>query len=144
MIDRHSRLRKLVEYRRTAEERCQMRVSDLRGMVRARKCRLEELEAALFASTGTFDRTEHAGRLAAAERYAEILRARASASRDKLRGEQERLRSALRELAAAGRRRLAVERLMGDRMLDVERRALADAQDDIDDHGRLRMMLEEE
>ena len=140
MIERSDRLDRILDQRRSDEERCHARVCAIRRMISARAQRLSELEAKLITCAKREERSQHAGDLVAADRFAKRLRHRAGELRTDLQADHKRLNEALAELAAAGRRRLAVERLLTARTVDEQRRAFDSAQAELDDHGRLRLL----
>lgn len=121
-----------------------MRVRDLRRGIDADEQRLAELETALISPALKPRCGGGAEELAASERYAELVREQMRRVRDQVSRQQERLGRAVAELAGAGQLRLAVERLLVVRTEQAHRRARSGAQSDLDEHGRLRLMLEEE
>lgn len=143
MTERSERLERILEHRRSEEERCQERVRELRAIVRARERRLEELGAELGTCQAHGYCHGHAGSLLSSERCAGRLRVRSDELRERLQRDRDRLEAAQAELAAAGQRRLAVERLLKTRVTEARRQEVAGLQRDLDDHGRLRVMLEE-
>jgi flagellar export protein FliJ len=138
------RLERILDHRRSAEERCQKRVRDLRERARASRGRLDELERMLSGVGQGTDCPEFAAGLAASQRYAQRLRVRVAQLRRQLQEQEERLGEARRQLEAAAQRRLAVEKLLNRHRREVRQEALAGVQRQVDEQGRLHLMRRED
>jgi len=113
-----------------------------------RRAAQERLDAArrdlaAHADRGPERPVERAASLAAAHRYADRLRARVEAEGEAVRVAQQALDEALAELTQLGQERLAVQKLVDGRELEVRERQQAAAQGELDDRGRLRAMTGE-
>ncbi len=138
------RLERILDQRRSAEERCQKQVRDLGETVRASRCRLDELETMLSGAGQDTDCPDSAAALATSQRYAQRLRVRVGQLRRQFQQQEERLEEARGRLEAAAQRRLAIEKLINRRRREVRQEALAGVQSQVDEQGRLHLMRRED
>lgn len=138
-----ARLERLLAWRRSEEEIARQREAEaLRAVERARtdlrglreQLRRSRVDAGHVATEAEQLIDAHHCTARLVERVRERERA--------LERAQAHVTRARKALAAAGRRRLAVERLAGTRALQERARECIAAQVDLDESGRLRLLLE--
>ncbi|MFO8080016.1 MAG: hypothetical protein R6V07_06880 [Armatimonadota bacterium] len=140
-----ARLERLLEWRRGEEELARRReASALRALEGAReKMRLLQEQVRACRQCAGAEATD-GGALTDMQYCAARLAAEAAEQQSELEDAMNALTQAREALAEAGRRRLAVERMVATRVLRLRERERAAAQVDLDDGGRLRLMLEGE
>ncbi|MFP4248425.1 MAG: flagellar FliJ family protein [Armatimonadota bacterium] len=146
MADRDvARLERLLEWRRGEEELARLsEASALRAVEAARgRVRLLQEQVRTCRQCAASDATDGEV-LTNAQHCAARLNAEAARQQNELEDAMNALTQAREGLAEAGRRRLAVERMVATCVLRQRERERAAAQVDIDDGGRLRLMLEGE
>ena len=132
------RLERLLSFRREEEERARGHEAAVLKQVQAARGRVGRLEAQLIASRDTPLEFAAGSGLIDAQRYAGRLQESLDASRRALTQEEARLAQVRAEVAKAGRRRLAIERLADATKLERRQREDAVGQADLDESGRLR------
>ncbi len=137
------RLERLLDFRREEEERARTcEATALRQVESARGC-VRRLEAQLSASRDCPPQFAEGSGLIDAQRCAGRLQESLDAKRRALAQEEARLAQVRVEVAEAGRRRLAIERLADATKLERRQREDAASQADLDESGRLRSLMEE-
>jgi len=106
--------------------------------LRAAQARLEAARSELARHDGPNCRRESAGELARARRYAARLRNRIAAEGERVRRAQAGLDEAQATLTRAGQERLAVEKLVHSRELELQAGEAQAAQTEADDRSRLQ------
>jgi flagellar export protein FliJ len=138
-----ARLERLLEWREREEQLARRREAAALREVEAIKEKLGSARSQLRACRECVG-TEAAGggELIDAHHCAARLSARVSRQRSALADARRSLKEAREDLAEAGRRRLAVQRMAATRSLRLRNRERATAQADLDESGRLRLLLE--
>jgi len=143
--DDSARLARVLAWRRSEEERARQQEAAALRHVEAARARLRALREQLLVCRECDDASsDGAGHLIDAQQCAARLGERAEQQQAALESARANLQRTRQALAEAGRRRLAVERLAGARALRVTERKRATAQADLDESGRLRLLLEGE
>jgi len=143
MPDDLARLERLLAWRETEEELARRREAAAVRATQSAREKLRTLREQLQACRECGAAGGLGGiNLMDAHACAARLRQRAAAQERSLEDARRRLTEAREELAEAGRRRLAVERMATARVVQLREHKDAAAQADLDESGRLRLMLE--
>lgn len=136
-----ARLERLLAWRRSEEEMARRREASALCEVEAARARLQPLTEELAACRDCIaEEALGTGELLDAQQCAARLTRRVEEQRVELESARSDLRAARAALAEAGRRRLAVERLVGARAVRAQEREQAVAQAALDESGRLRLL----
>lgn len=127
----------MLQHRRAQEQAAQERVRTAHAALRAAQARLDAARRELLACSAPHCRRESAERLASGRRYAARLRARVAAESESVRRAQTALHEAQAALTGAGQDRLAVEKLVHSRELELRADEAKAAQTEADDRSRL-------
>jgi len=128
----------VLEHRQAQEQAAQEGVRGAHAGLRAAQARLEAARGELAAHGEPNCRRESAGELARRRRYATRLRERIAAEGERVRQAEAVLDEAQAALTGAGQDRLAVEKLVHSRELELRADEAEAAQTDADDRGRLQ------
>ncbi len=139
--DDTERLERLLAIRREEEEHARQREASVARRVEMLRGRVDDLREELRSCRAC--RAPGAGELIDAHRCAARLSEKLREATATLEGAREELERTRQELTEAGRRRLAVERIVNTRSLRVRERREATAQAQLDRTGRLRSLLGE-
>ena len=137
------RLERLLSFRREEEERARGLEAVALKQVESARGRVRRLEAQLSASRDTPPQFAAGSGLIDAQRCAGRLQESLDARRRALTEEEAGLAQVRAEVAKAGQRRLAIERLADATKLERRQREDAASQADLDESGRLRSLMEE-
>ncbi|MGI5818244.1 MAG: flagellar export protein FliJ [Armatimonadota bacterium] len=141
--DSPARLERVLAHRRSEEELAQRRAARALQAVASAHERLRRLTEELAACRECGQPGVRAvGCLIDAHHCADRLRRSADRQRHELESARAELAGAREAVAEAGRRRLAVERLVDARTLCARDREQRSAQTDLDESSRLRVLLE--
>ena len=136
------RLDRLLNFRRDEEERARLREARAIGHVEAVRDRIATLELQLSTCRACLPRGADGAGLIDAQRCVDRLCDALTSQRRILAQAEAELAEVRAQVVEAGRRRLAVERLVEAAALDRCARVEAASQADLDESGRLRALRE--
>jgi flagellar export protein FliJ len=143
MSEDPERLERILSYRRAEEESARQQEGAAKRRLHGARARMRQLrEQKRMCRQCVGADIGDAKQLLDAQHCAARLSRQIGQQEEALEKAREALARARRSLAEAGRRRLAVERLVHARRLELHERKRTAAQTELDEGGRLRLLLE--